>query len=100
MVNVIHHLSKVSENKVQVLHYNVKITNLSCVQTENVLEIKTIVNLNYLVLIMVSDVLTKHVNQLKANVMHNQKFAHHLYQFYAKVDNVLFQLLNAKKLKI
>jgi len=100
MVNVIHHLSKDSENKVQVLHYNVKITNLSCVPTENALEIKTTVDLNYHVQIMVSDVLTKHVNQHKANVMHNQKFAHHLYQFYVKVDNVLFQLLNAKKLKI
>jgi hypothetical protein len=68
MVNVILHHSQDSEKKVHFQHSNVKIINHLCVQTENVLEIKTIVELNYLVKIMVQDVQIKLVNNQQINV--------------------------------
>lgn len=69
MDNVIHLHSQDSEKKVQIQLSYVKITNLLCVQMENVLEIKIIVELNYNVQINNIDVKIKHVNLAKTNVL-------------------------------
>jgi len=71
MDNVIHLHSQDSEKKVQIQLSYVKITNLLCVQMENVLEIKIIVELNYHVQIMVQDVKIKHVELKQVNVQLN-----------------------------
>jgi len=69
MDNVIHHHLLVSEKKDQNQNLNVQIINLTCVLMDNVLEIKIIVKHLYLAQITnLSNVLIKHVNQIKDNV--------------------------------
>jgi hypothetical protein len=65
-----HHLLD-SEKKDQIHHLNVQITNHLCVQTENVLETKIIVELNYHVQMTNLDVKIKLVDHQKIYVLKN-----------------------------